>query len=774
MLSQNTKQTVNNVKMSSEIKIDKNHQMVNYLKISSRIYISKMFQLQKKIKTLKRNQKNLKNKKQSKKNIKNLKRNQKNLKNIKNQNQNEGVVDIKNTEYRLGRRQFISRRMDGKDDGRLGGTIGVELRRKAAIGKDMTSQRIKKDMTSQRIKNYSRSAKMDKGRKAANGKDMTSQRKIKNHCLSKKMRIKKQKSVNGNKTNRKCLNIIQWNWESKVWDKKKEELERVIHQFQPDISLVTEANRNLGRNDYGNSINGYNIHLPEVLLAREGINMEIRKDVMEAEVAAVWFRVEIKGRKLMTVGTFYWKFRYLNDENETTHNDESQLQRFMKFIDSGKKAATPGRNVHVIGDFNIDHLKWNDPEAGIMKKMMDKMEDEVETLGFRQVVREFTIYWNMVPSSLIDHFWMNMPGQTDNTLPQRYLVNGQSISRQVEMAVLQNDYYKDKIEKLVNMIKTPTQDLMRLLKIALEKWEEQDAVPIFKFRQITKDETLTLIRCLGNSGATGHKCLDSIVIKSREDYLWRPSQHMIMISVKTSKFTNPWKLAKVVPRLKSRKLDKYITSSYRSVAISPVLSKSTERTEQQQLLDFLERMGQINGSNQAYRKNYGTTTTSAEVDDEIYEAMEDRKKSSRMTANQSSALDTTHHLYLIEKLRHYNRTMTGWMTIKEKIRLETATFTWKIVYLRIPRRLNNRMIVYLRIPRRLNNRMMTQDENHLIQTSEPMRLNNRMIVYLRIPRRLNNRMMTLDENHLIQTREPRLQLPTNYYRWRAASQWNAL
>ena len=204
------------------------------------------------------------------------------------------------------------------------------------------------------------------------------------------------------------------------------------------------------------------------------------------------------------------------------------------------------------------------------------------------------------------------------------------------------------------MIKTPTQDPMRLLKIALDKWEERDAVPTFKFRQISKDETLTLIRSLGNSGALGHEGLDSIAKKSGEDYLWRPIQHMINISVKTSKFANLWKLAKVVPRLKSRELDKYSTSSYRPVAILPVLSKLIERTAQQQLLDFLERTGQINGSNHAYRKNYGTTTTLAEVFDEIYEATEDRKKSSVMTADQSSAFDTVHHPYLIEKLRLYN------------------------------------------------------------------------------------------------------------------------
>ena len=68
--------------------------------------------------------------------------------------------------------------------------------------------------------------------------------------------------------------------------------------------------------------------------------------------------------------------------------------------------------------------------------------------------------------------------------------------------------------------------------------------------------------------------------------------------------------------------------------------------------------------------------------------------------------------------------LTGWLTIKEQIKLTTAVFTWKVVHLRIPKRLYDRM--------------------------------------------------TLNDEYKIETREPRLQFSTDCYRWRAAHQWNSM
>ena len=65
-------------------------------------------------------------------------------------------------------------------------------------------------------------------------------------------------------------------------------------------------------------LQGYRMYLPKtteiqniarlVLLVREGVDIEIKSDLMDTEVAAVWFKVGIKGRKSLLVGTFYREF----------------------------------------------------------------------------------------------------------------------------------------------------------------------------------------------------------------------------------------------------------------------------------------------------------------------------------------------------------------------------------------------------------------------------------------------------------------------------------
>ena len=201
----------------------------------------------------------------------------------------------------------------------------------------------------------------------------------------------------------------------------------------------------------------------------------------------------------------------------------------------------------------------------------------------------------------------------ENCMPQQFLENGVLIRKPEQMANLQNYFYKKKIDDLVKNLRPPTGDPLSYLKNAIEKWEEKDRVPEFNFREITMEETFSLISSLGNSTAMGHKGLDALAIKSASKSLCRPIKHLINISLRTKKVVNLWKILKITPRLKSQELDRLSTSSFRPVAVLPVLSKLIERTAQQQLLGFLKRTKQLNSSNHVYRKNYGTTTTLSEV-----------------------------------------------------------------------------------------------------------------------------------------------------------------
>ena len=108
----------------------------------------------------------------------------------------------------------------------------------------------------------------------------------------------------------------------------------------------------------------------------------------------------------MVIGFVYREFRYMRqDDPEISASDAQQLKRWSIFVDKWKIAAKMG-DVTVMGDINLDFLKWGNPCPRVAK-MVEKMKNEIETLGFQQIVENFTRTWNDQPDATLDHIWIN-------------------------------------------------------------------------------------------------------------------------------------------------------------------------------------------------------------------------------------------------------------------------------------------------------------------------------------------------------------------------------
>ena len=654
--------------------------------------------------------------------------------------------------------------------------------------------------------------------------------------ISNKLRNVRKKMENGNGTLRQHINAIHWNMGAKQWQRKVEEIEAVVLQFTPDVFIVTEANMKMDLLEQEREIKGYTMLLPLsadehglarlVMLIREGIEVKIQRQFMDNIVAAVWIKIGAPGRKPMILGGMYREHKFIYDNAPAdSGTDYHQNQRWFKFIENWKKAAAQGDTI-VFGDMNLDYSRWSLPELSHVR-MVDKTKDEIETLGFFQVIQGMTRSWSGQLDSQIDHCWTNAPqrlifqknlvrsfsdhnlliisfrtknklenkhkilkrerrnfdliryrqdiadidwsefyksesldylndffvtkilesldrlaplksfqrrkshrnwisddlksdmkrrdtlretarvsgsqqywahyrternqcvkklkvckknyfkglfqkvdaekttknlfrlagelmGRKDYSSPQQYLERGRLVRKPREMANCQLNFYVEKLNILMRKIKTSNRNPLRYLDAAFMKWEDKNEVPIFKFEILTLAEVSRLISTLSESTSFGHDKLDSIAIKAAADLLNRPLQHIVNTSLKNSQFCQKWKLSKLTPRLKGSGLDKLSTSSYRPVAALNTVSKLVERAAQQQLLKFLEKTGQINKSNHAYRKCLSTTTTLMEVMDEIYQGVEDKKFTEIMTVDQSSAFDCVCHDLLLEKLKRYN------------------------------------------------------------------------------------------------------------------------
>ena len=62
----------------------------------------------------------------------------------------------------------------------------------------------------------------------------------------------------------------------------------------------------------------------------------------------------------------------------------------------------------VIGDTNIDYLKWVSPDPS-HKRLTERTKDEIESLGFTQVITGVTRTWPWQQDSLLDQCWLNKP-----------------------------------------------------------------------------------------------------------------------------------------------------------------------------------------------------------------------------------------------------------------------------------------------------------------------------------------------------------------------------
>ena len=115
-----------------------------------------------------------------------------------------------------------------------------------------------------------------------------------------------------------------------------------------------------------------------------------------------------------------------------------------------------------------------------------------------------------------------------------------------------------------------------------------------------------------------------------------------------------WKIGRVVPLHKGKKLSESEMSSFRPISLLSVTSKLVERVVQQQMLTYLETTGQLNQNHNAYRRFHSTSTAIIAMTDALFEATDRNLIATITTVDESCAFDSVIHETLVKKLRLYN------------------------------------------------------------------------------------------------------------------------
>ena len=123
---------------------------------------------------------------------------------------------------------------------------------------------------------------------------------------------------------------------------------------------------------------------------------------------------------------------------------------------------------------------------------------------------------------------------------------------------------------------------------------------------------------MGNTTSSGNDRIDALAIKHGAAILHGPITHVVNLSILTSTFAAKWKIGKLLPLHKGKGLPKTDPKSFRPISLLPILGKITERAIQKQIMDFMEKSGQINQNHHSYRKLHSTTTTMLQISDTIF------------------------------------------------------------------------------------------------------------------------------------------------------------
>ena len=82
---------------------------------------------------------------------------------------------------------------------------------------------------------------------------------------------------------------------------------------------------------------------------------------MSDSYSSVWMEVGLPRCKKFLVCQTYREWQLPNQMDKSSLSIPEQLSRWLVFLEQWEAALNTGQEVHVLGDLNINHLNWTDP-----------------------------------------------------------------------------------------------------------------------------------------------------------------------------------------------------------------------------------------------------------------------------------------------------------------------------------------------------------------------------------------------------------------------------
>ena len=187
------------------------------------------------------------------------------------------------------------------------------------------------------------------------------------------------------------IKISHWNKGPGFLKTKIPEIKNIVNGLHPHILGISEANLQQHHDQHLVQLEDYFLHTCPtidnttlktsrvVVYTHRSLVVKIRPDLMCDRYSSIWMEVGLPRQKKFLVGQTYREWQLPNQADRMSLSVPEQLSRWLVFLDQWERALDSGLEVHLLGDLNINHCNWTDPNLPTSNQT-SKLKDLISAL----------------------------------------------------------------------------------------------------------------------------------------------------------------------------------------------------------------------------------------------------------------------------------------------------------------------------------------------------------------------------------------------------------
>ena len=221
------------------------------------------------------------------------------------------------------------------------------------------------------------------------------------------------------------ITIMHWNKGSSILANKLDDIETIVEEYTPHLLGLSEANLRKGDDLQEVQLENYTLHTcPTIDNPNHGVSRVVaythkslrahtRQDLMNPQVSAVWLEVGLPGKQKFLVCNAYREWGYPNQPDKQSHSVPAQKTWWSLFLDGWEAAIKEDKEIIVLGDMNICHIKWMQqdlPKSDSnykLRHLTQELFDRIIPHGFCQLVQGASHIRQGQERSGLDHLYSN-------------------------------------------------------------------------------------------------------------------------------------------------------------------------------------------------------------------------------------------------------------------------------------------------------------------------------------------------------------------------------